>query len=428
MSSERIASLLKRLTHDTVLGDLISPVVHALEYVRYREGIFTAIDMNDFITLGVLRHIQASGSLRELVQQLMHHNDDTLPPVARSTFSDALASKHRLNVVAQLQAPLLKYAAKSLPDRLSKFTQLGKRPVMAIDGTYQHESAHYERRTPSQGGDDNPKGHGLLSFYDVRLGCPCDVAVETANKHETSVLQRYGEQKQALIHSREALWLVDRAFVDGPYWDRLKTKLKATMITRMKGNLLYEVMADLEVDGSDINEGVITDQKITLNSSAKHWRLIHYRSVNDKEVEFLTNDHELEPGLIAFLYSRRWEEEKCFDTWKNDFSQAKAWGKSPVAIENQTRLAIITSILIAILVHEKAGKYGIQDEKSLRKQLQRHDNISDTTDRPDWTIPLFRYITKTTRQVIRFFRFSLYKISSHTFYKQQLWPMLLRYL
>ena len=32
----------------------------------------------------------------------------------------------------------------------------------------------------------------------------------------------------------------------------------------------------------------------------------------------------LQPGVVAFLYSRRWEEEKCFDTWKNDFTQAKA--------------------------------------------------------------------------------------------------------
>jgi len=34
-------------------------------------------------------------------------------------------------------------------------------------------------------------------------------------------------------------------------------------------------------------------------------------------VAFLTNEFELEPRLIAFLSSRRWEEEKCFATWKN---------------------------------------------------------------------------------------------------------------
>ena len=61
---------------------------------------------------------------------------------------------------------------------------------------------------------------------------------------------------------------------------------------------------------------------------------------------------------MAFLYFRRWEEEKCFDTWKNDFTQAKAWGKSPVAIANQVRLAIVTGILIAILLHTRMGAAG----------------------------------------------------------------------
>lgn len=428
MSSERIASVIHQLTHNTVLGDLVSPVAHALQYVRFKDGVFPAIDMNDFITLGVFRHLQASNSLREMVQQLMHLNESTRAPVSRSTFSDALASKHRLKVLSAIQAPLLKYAQDVLPDRLAQFTQLEKRPVLAIDGTYQHESAHYKRCTPSQGGEDNPKGHVLLSFYNVRLGCPCDVAIETFNRHEMAVLQSYGKQDQAMTHSRDALWLVDRAFVDGAYWDGLKDQLNATMITRMKNNLLYDVELNLKVDDSDINEGVITDRKITLNSATKPWRLIHYRSVNGKEVEFLTNEFSLEPGLIAFLYSRRWEEEKCFDTWKNDFSQAKAWGKSPVAIENQSRLAIITSILVAVLIQNKAGKFGVEDEKSLHKQLQRHDQISDTTDRPDWSIPMFRHITKLTRQVIRFLRFNLHKTTSHKLYESQLWPMLLKYL
>jgi len=71
--------------------------------------------------------------------------------------------------------------------------------------------------------------------------------------------------------------------------------------------------------------------------------LITYRIRHNKIVEFLSNELALEPGVIAFLYSRRWEEEKYFDTWKNDFAMAKAWGKSIKAIENQVRMGIITS-------------------------------------------------------------------------------------
>jgi hypothetical protein len=73
-------------------------------------------------------------------------------------------------------------------------------------------------------------------------------------------------------------------------------------------------------------------------------------------VEFLSNEFDLAPGAIAFLYSRRWEEQKFSDTWKNYFSLAKAWGAGVAAIENQVRLAIVTSLLVALLAHGRMGQ------------------------------------------------------------------------
>jgi len=49
--------------------------------------------------------------------------------------------------------------------------------------------------------------------------------------------------------------------------------------------------------------------------------------------KYLTNNFDLEPGVIAFLYLRRWDEEKILDTWENDFSQRKAWGEGINAIK-----------------------------------------------------------------------------------------------
>ncbi|MBN4053155.1 hypothetical protein JYT92_00185 [bacterium AH-315-L15] len=56
---------------------------------------------------------------------------------------------------------------------------------------------------------------------------------------------------------------------------------------------------------------------------------------------------------------------------KNDFSQAKACGKSRISIGNQVGLAIITSLLVAMVLHKKAGCVGLADEKALRRQDQR---------------------------------------------------------
>jgi hypothetical protein len=421
---------MKSLTHQTVLGELLAPVSRALARVRDTDAMSRVLSMADFIALGVLRHLQGMRTLREQVQSLLHRAPAQAPgaPLARSTWSDALASRRRRIVLEAVLAPLLAEARAVLPDRLAQFPELEGREVYATDGTYQRESAHYGRCTPRQGGEDNPKGHALLSFYNVRLGVPADAIVDTRNRHETALLRDYDRSEQAMTQHKNALWLVDRAFIDAPFWDKKKKRLGVTMITRMKKSLSVDSTEGLAVAGVPVNEGVVKDLRITLRSSREFWRLITYRTRRGHLVEFLTNELDLEPGLIAFLYSRRWEEEKCFDTWKNDFSQAKAWGASVVAIDNQVRLAIITSILVTILLHRQMGQHGIADEKSLRKQDRRQTSKTDGTDRPDWSTPVFRYTSKLSRQVLRFFKHCFHQPASQALYERQLRPLLLAYL
>ena len=154
-------------------------------------------------------------------------------------------------------------------------------------------------------------------------------------------------------------------------------------------------------------------------------RLITSRTRRGHQVAFLTNEFELEPRLIAFLSSRRWEEEKCFATWKNDFSLAKAWGTSMVAITNQACPAIITSLLVALLLHRMMGTQGVEDEKALQKQDRRQTSETDGTDRPDRATPIFRYTSKVSRQVLRFFKHGFHKPASQVLYDARLRPLLL---
>ncbi len=84
---------------------------------------------------------------------------------------------------------LVKAAQAVLPERLAGIPGRGDRPVRAIDGTYQAESAPCRRRTPQQGGEDPPQGHALLRCYNLRLGVPEDVRVDTRRRHETRILR-----------------------------------------------------------------------------------------------------------------------------------------------------------------------------------------------------------------------------------------------
>ena len=420
---DRLQTLMHRLTDNTVLADLLDPVSRALARVRHA-AVGRTLTMADFIALGVLRQLQGTPTLREQVQTLLHLDPETAArgPLARSTWSDALAAPTREAVLRDLVPALVKEANAVLPDRLAGLPGLDDRPVRAIDGTYQAESAHCRRRTPRQGGEDNPKGHALLSFYNLRLGVPEDVRVDTRSRHETRILRDYDQDAQALTRERRGLWLVDRAFIDAPFWDAKQRALQVTMITRMKSNLCVDSTEGLPVADDPVNAGVIRDLRITLTSSPATWRLITYRARRGGELQFLTNDFSLLPGVVAFLYFHRWEEEKCFDTWKNDFAQAKAWGKGTVAIANQARLAIITSLLVAILLHTRLGAAGAHDVKAWAKQEKRQQaklEDPDGTDRPDWTVPLFRYPAKVSRQVLRFFKLWFLKTASPGLYERE---------
>jgi len=430
MHSGRLDRLMNHLTNNTVLGELLHPVAEALDRVRYRPSIFLELTMMDFIALGVLRHLQGMKTLREQVQALLHLSPEetSRPPLARSTWSDALKSGRRLAVLRDLCVVLVKDARAVLPDRLEEIPGLGNRPVYAADGSYQEESTHYRRCTPRQGGYDNPKGHGLLTFYDVRLGSAVDVYVELCNEHELTVLRHYDENPQALTREKCALWLVDRGFISAPDWDAKKRKLKSTVITRMKSGLVVEHAEVREVASIPENRDIVRDEQIVLRSSSQPWRRVTFCNDAGEEIVFLTNELGLEPGVIAFLFLRRWDEEKCFDTWKNDFSQAKAWSQHRAGIENQTRLAIITNLLVAMLVHEKAESWGIGDEKALEKQTKRHEESAHRDGAPMWFTLVYRFTSKVSKQVLRFFKGCFLKKPSQAMYDAQLRPLLEHYL
>ena len=433
MIIERLRALMNRLTDQTVFADLLAPANRALEQVRAAAAMGRSLRMSDFVALGVLRHLQGTTTLREQVQALLHldPSGQDAPPLARSTWSDALASSTRLSILQALLPRLLAEARAVLPDRLAALPGLGERAVFACDGSYQSESAHFQRKTPREGGEDNPKGHALLSFYDLRLGVPVDVQVDTRSRHETRLLRDYDAREHALTRRRGALWLLDRAFIDAPFWDAKKRALGATMITRWKSSLVIDSSEGRPISDDPVNDGVISDCEIRLPSSPAPWRKIVLRSRRGRTVSFLSNDLQLQPGLLAFLYSRRWDEEKCFDTWKNDFAQAKAWGKCPTAIENQTFLAIITSILVAMALPAMLGDEDAGDTKALRKADERQaadPDHTDSTDRPDWANAVFRYTSKVSRQVLRFFKHCFLHPASPTLYQARLRPLLERYL
>lgn len=109
---DRLKNLMHRLTDHTVLADLLDPISRALARVRHT-GVGRTLPMADFIALGVLRQLQGMPTLREQVQSLLHLEPQAAArgPLARSTWSDALASPGRQAVLAGVVPALVKEAA-----------------------------------------------------------------------------------------------------------------------------------------------------------------------------------------------------------------------------------------------------------------------------------------------------------------------------
>ena len=425
----RSDTVYEKLMNQTILAEFFDPALQAFERVRYSDNRFLSLPMKTFCLLGCLRHLSGVAAMREQVQRFFHLAESVDMPVPRSTYSDALNSASRCTILQNVVKALADIARKRLPDRFEKISELGSRPIFAVDGSYQKESAHYPRSTPKDGGDDNPKGHMMLALFDVRMGAPIEVAVETKNTHETLVLKNNFDVPEGCLRKRNAIFVVDRAFVNMPFWDAQKKAYGQTSITRWKDNLVIKSSVSRTVKKSAMNEGVVSDDSVALNASTQEWRCIHYKTPEGKELIFLSNELTLEPGLIAFLYLRRWDEEKCFDTWKNDFSCKKAWSKSNNGILQQALLAVITSLLVQLFSHHHKNELGIEDEVSLKKQDDlQHKNAREKGHRIPWYRDFFRSASKVTRQILRFLRDCFMKTPSKALYERQLRPLYVKYI
>jgi Transposase DDE domain len=458
MNKKRAEPLTDILTDKTVLGEWFEPMLEILNAGGFSGRPYTSLPMKSFILFGVLRQIQAIKTLREQVQYLMcQHTELTKIPLARSTFSDALGSTARRNILRVLVDQLVKIACKTLPDRLKNIEGLNQRPVIAFDGTYINESSHFYPVVPKDGGRDNKKGHAALVAFDMRRGIPLSTKTEMDSIGEMRVQKNNYDLAIDWSSQKNALYVVDRGFIDGRYWQQRKTDHGATVITRCKSTLIFTELNHRSVSKKMCNGRVLEDIEIALKcADGTTWRLIKWRSPDGDIMEYLTNDLHLEPGVVAFLYYRRWDEEKYFDTFKNDLAGSKAWGKKPAALEQQCLMCMITTILTRMFLQKKAQEMGLAQEDSTQnkryEKKQEHyvtskyertlgvskQNCKVKVDEEDDERIVFKSYdayrafyaipSKISRQAWRFLKYCCLKISSPDLYVCLLKPMMLAYL
>ena len=160
----------------------------------------------------------------------------------------------------------------------------------------------------------------------------------------------------------------------------------------------------------------------------------------------------------AFIDGAYWDEEKYFDNFKHDLANAKAWGKKPVAIEQQALMGMMTYILTQLFLHRRYQELDLPegDKTQFRKQQRKvecyleqqeaeeakstsansateeekkkGDDEQAVTLQYDAYRAFYTGLSRITRQVWRFLKNSFSRKSSLALYERQLRPLLLRYL
>ena len=139
--TQRLEELENLLTGNTVLEAWFNPARIALDKVRFSQKKYHTLPMPTFILQNCVRQLNTTESLRDHLQYLFHLDDAAIKmPLARSTYSDALSNKGRMDITAQASMHLANYAAQLLPDRLASLSGIEGREVYAADGSYQVES------------------------------------------------------------------------------------------------------------------------------------------------------------------------------------------------------------------------------------------------------------------------------------------------
>lgn len=350
--------------------------------------------------MGVQRVLEASESGRGFLQE--HGLRFDHPPDYNNYFA-ALRSERRRDLAREVNGSVVNLVEAKVCDRLGEIPELAPYACFAGDGHWHKAAVH----DPRHDGSKMAVGH----FYSLNLRTHTLrhlAAGEGLHEHDMSALKRIKPKglRQGVPKGTRVLIIYDKAGIDFDYWDRCRRECAVYFISRVKENMVFEWVEDHAWDQLDSrNHGVLVDCKV--HSREGHvLRLIMYQDpLTGKVYEFLTNEPDLPPGVIAELYRRRWEAEKVFDEVKNKLGQKKAWSTSLVAKETQALLIAITHNLLLGYEQELENRHDLKNSAEDARRAQRVQSAERACAKVGWPISsLVLQARRATQRSVKFIR------------------------
>lgn len=203
------------------------------------------------------------------------------------------------------------------------------------------------------------KMHTLL---DLRGSIPANIHITDGKWHDSNELDNIEPEELAF-------YIIDKAYVDFLALYRFHTA-GAYWISRPKDNMRYEVIEHRH--NFDSNTGINGDFtiKLTTSKSKKLYpepiRMVSYHdSETGNNVEFITNNFEINALEVANLYRHRWDIEVFFKWIKQNIVVKTLWGYSENAVKTHLWVAIITYLIIARIKADYHSPYSITEVATL---------------------------------------------------------------
>jgi hypothetical protein len=231
---------------------------------------------------------------------------------------------------------------------------------------------------------------------------------EGIHEHDLSMLKRHKPRglRQNVPKGRRVLLVYDRAGIDYAFWKRCRQECAIYFLSRTKEGMKFDWIRDLEWDPQDPRNSGVSEDRQVVSPEGHTLRVVRYTEpLTGKFYEFLTNEMDLPPGVLAELYRRRWEIEKSFDELKNQLEETKAWGTGLEIRAVQGQFCALTHNLLVLYESHLEQTHGIRNVAEDRRRDQRLEqlkSVADTTGRGISTLLLVA--RKATQRSIKFLR------------------------
>lgn len=370
------------------------------DYCRHR---WDTLDLSDeqFLRYGIERVLGQCDSGRDFLQARQDRGEQ----LARSTWFDALRSKRRGTMVAEVATRSYEIFTRHLAGRdwLGAFPELKDRAVWAIDG---HQIAHAAHATRDGKDEYVPVGelYGLC-LHSGMLRSMATFQGDGTRRHEFPVFKEHLPRWVAQDRGKLMPIIVgDPAYIDILYWSEQRRLRQAVVITREKDNMKPTVISRYAFDAEDpVNRGVEADEMA--GYAYAYLRRIVYRDpASGERFVFVTTDKSLRPGVIALLYALRWKIEKAYDVFKNKLHQQKAWATGMTATHTQAHLIALTHNLLTILLYH-LEQAGVRETKIDTRNAA--EQAKTPTARRTPAREMVRHAAQLTSQFIRLVRYCL---------------------